>query len=53
MTISLLRTLLLAALFIQIGSASNAQSSDRMYRIAKIKVDALQLENTRPPFMNK
>lgn len=44
MTISLLRTLLLAALFIQIGSASNAQSSDRMYRIAKIKVDALQLE---------
>lgn len=36
--------LLLGALFTQFGYIANAQVSDRMYRIAKIKVDAGQLE---------
>jgi quinol monooxygenase YgiN len=41
---ALFRTLLLGALFTQFSYIANAQVSDRMYRIAKIKVDASQLE---------
>ena len=41
---SIIRTLLLMAVLTCIGSPSNAQISDRMYRIAKIKVDPSQLD---------
>ena len=50
---ALFRTLLLGVLFTQFGYIANAQVSDRMYRIAKIKVDANQRERYKAALLEQ